>query len=394
MAKRTIVTLRVGVVMAAGIALACFAIFSIGHGSRLFKRTDLIQAHFQRINGLQTGAPVMFAGVNIGAVDSIDFPSNPRADYVIVRMWIEARALDRLRADSVARISTMGLLGDKYVEISAGTPGAPAVRPGSVIPAQNPIDYEALLQKKGTGDLIANTIAISDSLRSLLDSVQKGQGVLAQMIKGEPGVPATQQFSLATVEKTMQSMNRLIAELNETLDRVNRGQGLAGAMLSRRTNGRRILANIDQAAEAMKSTAHKMDVLMDRFSKAQGAVPKLFEDKRYGDQILANMLQSSRDLRDILHKINTGQGTVGLAVNDPTLYRDATSLMSGSAGWGIRVMNSLYSLTHPFYEPTSAPTEINACGPPQAAISATVTGLQPSANTGASASHLHGSPDR
>ncbi len=381
MAKRTIVTLRVGVVMAAGIALVCFAIFSIGHGSRLFKHTDLIQAHFQRINGLQTGAPVMFTGVNIGAVYSIEFPRNPHANYVIVRMWIEARAFGRIRVDSVARIATMGLLGDKYVEISAGTPGAPAITPGSVIPSQNPIDYEALLQKEGTGDLIANTIAISESLRSLLDSVQKGQGVLAQMIKGEPGVPPARQFSLATVEKTMQNMNLLVAQLNKTLNEMNRGQGLAGAMLSRRTNGRRILANINQAAEAMKFTARKMDVLMERFSKAQGAVPKLLEDKRYGDQILANMLQSSRDLRDILHKINTGQGTVGLAINDPTLYRDATNLMSGSAGWGIRMMNGLYGLTHPFYQPATSSAEINACGPAQAVTSATVIGVQSGANT-------------
>lgn len=373
-------TLRVGAMMAGAIALLCFAIFSIGHGSRLFKRTDLIQAHFQRINGLQAGAPVTLAGVNIGAVDSIQFPSDPRANYVIVRMWIEARALDRIHADSVARISTMGLLGDKYVEISAGTPGAPAVTPGSVIPSQNPIDYEALLQKKGTGDLIANTIAISQSLRSLLESVQKGHGVLAQMIKGEPGVPPSQQFSLVTVQKAMQNMNFLTAELKKTLVLINRGQGLAGAMFSSRVNGQRILMNIGETAEQMKHATRRMNRLIERLSIAQGTIPKLFEDKRYGDQILANMLQSSRDLRDILHKINTGQGTLGLAVNDPTLYRDATTLMSGSAGWGIGVLNSLYSLTHPFYEPGTRPAEINACGPSQAASSASVPTSVPIAN--------------
>jgi phospholipid/cholesterol/gamma-HCH transport system substrate-binding protein len=377
-------TFRVGVLMAAAIALLCFAIFSIGHGSRLFKHTDLIQAHFQRINGLQTGAPVTFAGVNIGAVYSIEFPRDKHADYVIVRMWIESRALERIRVDSVARIATMGLLGDKYVEISTGSSGAPVLTPGAVIPSQNPIDYEAVLQKTGTGDLIANTIAISQSLRALLETIQKGHGVLSQLIKGESGVAPEQQFSLVTMEKTMQSMNVLSLELNKTLRRINRGQGLAGAMFSSRTHGRRLLANINHAAEAMRSTAHKMDHLVDRFSKAQGTVPRLFADKRYGDRILANMLESSEDLKDILHKINTGQGSIGLAVNDPTLYRNATGLMSGSAGWGLGLMNSLYSLTHPFYNPATGVTNINACGPAEPVISTSVSGSSAPANTSAS----------
>src|ERR1700692_3669499 len=114
--------MRVGAVIAGGLAIIGFAIFSIGHGARVLRRTDTIESHFHRIDGLQTGAPVSLSGVNIGAVASIRFPEDPHADYVIVKMWIVDADLARVRSDSVAQIDTMGLLGDKYVEITGGNP--------------------------------------------------------------------------------------------------------------------------------------------------------------------------------------------------------------------------------------------------------------------------------
>ena len=62
---------RVGALIAAGLGALAFAILTIGHGAQLFTRTEILQAHFERIEGLQTGAPVTLSGVRIGAVDSI-----------------------------------------------------------------------------------------------------------------------------------------------------------------------------------------------------------------------------------------------------------------------------------------------------------------------------------
>jgi phospholipid/cholesterol/gamma-HCH transport system substrate-binding protein len=344
------VTIRVGALIAGAIAILCFAIFSIGHGSRFLRRTHFLEAHFQRTNGLQAGAPVTLSGVTIGAVDSIRFPANPRADYVVVTMWIDASAFNRVRTDSVAQISTIGLLGDKFVEITQGTPTAPSVRPGAVIAARNPIDYATLLQKKGTSDLIANVMAIAESMRSLLQEVEKGHGLLTALIKGEPGHPEETRLTLDDIRGAFASMERLSTEMDTMVRKINRGEGLAGAMLSNRINGRRILLNVDRAAASMSATSQKLDTLIDRLSRAQGAVPRLLEDKQYGDQLLANMRQSSEDLRNIMHKIDTGQGTIGLAVNDPAVYKEAKTLLAaeGSVGWGVRLMNVLYGLTHPF----------------------------------------------
>ncbi len=150
MAKSSVVTTRVGALIAGGLAIICFAIFSIGHGDRIFHHTDSIETHFHRINGLQTGAPVALLGVNIGAVNSITFPTDPHARLRrLVKLWIIDKYLPRVRSDSVAQISTMGLLGDKYVEITGGNPESASLAPNQILAAEDPIDLQAVLQKAG-----------------------------------------------------------------------------------------------------------------------------------------------------------------------------------------------------------------------------------------------------
>ena len=373
MARSSVVTIRVGAIIAGGLAIICFAIFSIGHGTRLFKRTDTIEAHFHRINGLQTGAPVALSGVNIGAVDAIGFPDDPHADYVIVRMWIIDADLSRIRVNANAEINTMGLLGDKYIEITGGDPNSAAIEPGQVLSSQDPIDYQALLQKQGTSDMIANVMAISQSLRSILESIDKGHGILSELVKGEPN-NAPPQLTLADLRKTFDNMNNLAAEMDVMLEKINRGEGLAGAMFSDKTNGQQLLADVKSAATSMRMTSEKVNQLVDRFNTANGAVQRLISDQQYANQLLSNLQTSVADLKEIARKINDGQGSVGLAVNDPSLYYEAKSFLGGggSLGWGVKMLNGAYAVTHPFNR--NIPTEQLILTPPPAPAS------QPSPN--------------
>jgi hypothetical protein len=123
----------------------------------------------------------------------------------------------------------------------------------------------------------------------------------------------------------------------------------------------------------MKDTAQKMSLLVDHFNKGNGAVQRLLGDQQYANQLLANMQSSLADMKDILRKIDDGQGSVGLAVNDPSLYYDAKNLMGGSGGigWGVRMLNGIYSLTHPFSGPSAAAHPITAADPPMLQASPT-----------------------
>jgi phospholipid/cholesterol/gamma-HCH transport system substrate-binding protein len=342
---------RVGAVIAAGLGILGFAILTIGHGAQFFTRTETLQAHFERINGLQTGAPVTLSGVRIGAVESIDFPPEPENGYVIVKVWVEESAAERVRNDSIMQIHSMGLLGDKFVALTPGTAAAPPATPDTILASVNPIDYESILQREGTDDLIANIMAISGSLRSILTSIETGHGLLGQLVRGEDANQPN-RLTLESIQRTLDHVDKLSVAVNQAMDRVNRGQGLIGAMLSNDTNGKQFLDNIEQTTTRIRQTSARLDTLIARFDKANGILPQLMENKDFSDDVLPNLRQSSHDLKDILQKINTGKGTAALLVNDPTMYNQLSSFLNSSGGWGIRFINGFYNLTHPFASPS------------------------------------------
>ncbi|HYL57826.1 MAG TPA: MlaD family protein [Candidatus Acidoferrales bacterium] len=374
--KSRFTTLRVGILIAVGIGLFCFSIFSIGYGFRHLRSTGMLQAHFRRTNGLVPGAPVSLAGVNVGAVHSMAFPDDPVANYVIVRMWIEERAFNRMSSDSIAQIRTMGLLGDKYIEITDGSPNAPRLQPGATIAARDPIDYEEVFQKEGTQDVLANVIAISGQLRALLESVNSGQGLLGELVKGQGG-PEQERLTLASIRQSFDSLTKLASQLQDKLNKFEKSKSLVAAVLSDKNNGQRMINNfsngalsVQEAAKATQLSAQTLKEILDEYEHARGAWPRILKDQQYGDQLLANLRDSSAALRDILQKIDSGQGSLGLAVNDPRLYENANSFLSGT-GLGVGFVKVLYSITHPFASPDSSQTAVDdprtVCVEPQSA---------------------------
>ena len=78
--------IRIGAVILAGLLIVASAILRVGGVAEMLVRRETLKAHFQRANGLQAGAPVILRGVAIGAVDSITFPNDPDASWVVVTM--------------------------------------------------------------------------------------------------------------------------------------------------------------------------------------------------------------------------------------------------------------------------------------------------------------------
>jgi phospholipid/cholesterol/gamma-HCH transport system substrate-binding protein len=383
MAEQESHSLRVGIVMVVGIAILALAVFSIGGGLRWLGGTEELTARFQRVNGLQVGAPVHLSGVNIGSVASIQFPPDRRANYVVVRLSIDANAVERVRTDSVAKIESLGLLGDKFLLLTAGSPDAPSADPNGLLKSQDPVNYQSLLQARGTGDLVANVIAISNSMRQLLDTVNQGNGILAELIRG-PINPKEKTLTLVSIRETLDNLQALTAKLDLAVDRVDRGQGVIGAMLSPQNNGKRVVANISSAAESMRTASARLDQtslqlhdLVARMNTANGLLPQLMEDQRYAGQVMSNLRRSSDDMREVLDKINGRQGTLGLLINDPSLYDKTTNLVSAN-GWGFSLLRGVYGVSHPFGT-TASPSYVPAPPPESLNYSPAVNSAPPAA---------------
>jgi phospholipid/cholesterol/gamma-HCH transport system substrate-binding protein len=362
-------SVRVGILMVLGLSVLALAIFSIGGGLDTLEGSEELTAHFRHVNGLQTGAPVHLSGVNVGSVSSIRFPNDPRANYVIVRIRIVANAIQRVRTDSVAKIESMGLLGDKFLLVTDGSPDAPSAHAGMLLQSQDPVNYASLLQRPGTTDVVANVLAIFNSVRQLLDTVNQGHGILAELIKG-PANPQEKPLTLASIRQTLDNVQVLTAQLDLMIDRIDRGEGILGAVMSPRTNGERVVANIAGSADSIRTATARLDQssiqlgdLVSRLDRANGLLPQLLEDQKYAGEVTSNLRRSSEDMRQVLDKINGRQGTLGLLVNDPALY-DRTANLVNANGWGFSLLRDLYSVSHPFGT-TSSPSYAPALLEPQ-----------------------------
>jgi phospholipid/cholesterol/gamma-HCH transport system substrate-binding protein len=110
--------LLTGTFVLAGLAAVGYLSTSIA-GLRLVPRqTYHVAARFSNIGDLKMRAPVKMAGVTIGRVDSIRL-----ADY-LGEVVLGINRTVRLPKDTIASISTAGLLGEAYVSMSPGAADA------------------------------------------------------------------------------------------------------------------------------------------------------------------------------------------------------------------------------------------------------------------------------
>ena len=116
---KTSIELKVGIFVFIGLIILGVFILSIG-GMRTWTSGYQVTFTFHFGNGIRVGAPVRFAGINTGEVKRINFVFSPEEEKTKVEVvcWIKRDVMIPL--DSTIWVNTLGLLGEKYIEIMPG----------------------------------------------------------------------------------------------------------------------------------------------------------------------------------------------------------------------------------------------------------------------------------
>ena len=157
MAKRSITNeLKVGVLVVVCILVLAGLLYKTG--SFDFKKEGYkVKVLFNVVSGVQRNAPVRLAGVEIGQVKDIEL-SYANGTKVAVTLWLGEGA--KLRKDSKAYITALGLMGEKYIEISPGSENAPYLKTGETINGEDPLEFDALARKgENIADALEETLA-------------------------------------------------------------------------------------------------------------------------------------------------------------------------------------------------------------------------------------------
>jgi len=329
---------RAGLFVALGLLLFGLVILLIGKENRLFDRQVSYHAYFENVEGLKRDSPVWLGGLEVGRVVAITFSPDLGDKRIDVRLEMSRSFAPRVRTDCVARVGGRGVLGDKAIDISLGTSEGELIPVGGVIPSGSSGDLTSLL--KSGGALMDNLVASSKSIkkltdaigdpkftqditdvvgstRSILHTIEKGDGALHALVYDEKGGAEVHRLLVRIADMAGQA-DKALAELSTVIEGARTGQGALHALLYDPKAGKAIGELGDAAAELSV-------ILHDARTSENGAVHQLV----YGDarNLFANLGQMSEDLKVISGKIRNGEGTLGALVVDPSVYDDLRTVL-------------------------------------------------------------------
>ena len=165
--------LKVGIFIMIGIAILFIIVFSIGD-IYLIKPGYRINVTFNFASGIGPSAPVRLAGVGVGQVEGLKvfYDKNEDRTKVEVNAWIKD-VNTRIEKDARATINTLGLLGEKYLEINPGTPASGFLKDKDLLIGKDPVPMEKITE---------NLASLSDSVNTIVERLRKGEGTIGKLL--------------------------------------------------------------------------------------------------------------------------------------------------------------------------------------------------------------------
>lgn len=235
-----------------------------------------LYAKFPWSAGLKQGQPVLLAGVNVGYVDEVEL----RQDGTVLTTFRVGKSY-KVPQGTVATVVPNGIFGDMAVALTPKAPNNQSIPANDTVPVGP--SSPGIAQLTGKADSIATSV---NAITSAFETQLVEEGGAADLRK-----------TLATSNQLMANMNRLVSQFAVIAAEQNRQLTATQASFRRATSG------IDSA---------KIDSTLQNMRQASANLAVLSADFR----------QTSARLDSIVAKLNSGEGTVGMALNDPGAYND------------------------------------------------------------------------
>ena len=279
---------KLGIFVALTVIAAVLVIETLGSAD-LFTRGYHVSALFDSAQDLKVGDRVKMAGVEIGRVEKIALTDSK------VSITMKLKPNSGVKTDSKATIKFAGLMGQNYVAISFGSPGAPlADDTTSPLETTEQPDLSAIMAK-----LDAAAAGIQNITKSFTgDKIDNLLGPLTDFIK-QNSAPIT-----AT-----------IANVKNVSSQIAAGQGTIGKLIYEDA----LYASALSTVSNLQDTATSVRAVVNNVSAGQGTIGKLLTD----DSLYNSTATAMTNVNQILQKVNNGQGTIGKLVNDQEFYKNA-----------------------------------------------------------------------
>lgn len=174
--------IKVGIFVFLGILIMFIIVFSIGE-FYILKPVYKIKVLFGFANGIQVGAPVRLAGVDVGEIEDMGVYYDEALQRTKVFLVAKLKKEARVEKNAVSKINTLGLLGEKYLEITPGTSDAGFLSNQETIVGYDPIPMEEVT--KTMKELSDTAKSVTESAKAILEKLEKGEGTVGKLLVQE-----------------------------------------------------------------------------------------------------------------------------------------------------------------------------------------------------------------
>lgn len=279
------------------------------------RQRESVTARFREVGGVRIGTPVVIRGVRAGRVEAMELSDS---GFVLARMSLDPEV--SLPVDPVVLLNESSLFGEWQATITGRDAVgrdtevtrqlAEANRGDSILPGATLPDIARLTAVAGqiAGDVASVAervqVAFDDQaareLRASMKNLSDLSTVLAQTVKEQ----STNLTAVSgDVRGGVQQLLRSAELLRNVAERVDSSTSKGEV--------NRIVADASEAARQLRETGRRLLTISDQLGRSQ-------------DRLESFLVASD----SIAYKINTGQGTLGRMINDPTLYQNTDSVLT------------------------------------------------------------------
>lgn len=260
------------------------------------------RAFFKFAGGLQPGAAVRFGGMKAGSVQAVHIDPH---DSTRIEVDFNIDEDIPLKTDSVAKITSLGPLGDNYLELSTGTRQAPKAQPGSIVKSAPTFNFNDLGEMvAGLQPMVQQTLEKLDQrLDELQVTVARANDLLSDKnranISGSLGeVHSMLAEDRPKVSRTLDNVQTASAQLKPLLDELKKTMGQANEALDHidtvvLENRKDLRSSVKELRETLLSASDVMDQLNRTLNYNSDNI----------DEILANVRVATQKLKELTNKL-------------------------------------------------------------------------------------------
>jgi phospholipid/cholesterol/gamma-HCH transport system substrate-binding protein len=278
---------RTGLFVIICFGLLVIGLFLIGDKQKLFSNTSTYYVKLKDVNGLKPGAQVIVSGINVGSVHSIDLPRKA-GDSVLVAVKVVKDAQNLIHSDSKASVTTIGLVGDKTLAISIGSPNTPITPHGGYIQGEAQREFTSLIDT--LGEVLNDLKMVTNDVNGIVANIRGGKGTLGKLLTDEDlygnikelvttssksinSLTSTTTGIQKSVDEALGNISQTSSEFRKVGESINSGKGSLGKLLNDTTMYYR-LSNVSQS---IAGTIAELKDAMTKFSTAGGNTVEVTE---------------------------------------------------------------------------------------------------------------------